>query len=80
VRGYTVDQTKLHDLSEKENSKAEDSFVIDDWYADDIENALASGPDAVRQKHLMEHARELLLAAVAAAVPNKELHQFSITA
>lgn len=80
VRGYTVDQTKLHDLSEKENGKAEDSFVIDDWYADDIENALASGPNAVRQKHLMEHAREFLLAAVAAAVPNKELHQFSITA
>ncbi len=73
-RGYTVDQTSLHNLS-----GGEDSFVFDDWYADDIENALARGPEAVIMKKRMETAREFLIAAVAQAVPNKELHQINLS-
>lgn len=73
-RGYTVDQTALHNAT-----GGEDSFVFDDWYADDIENALASGPEAARMKKRMRTAREFLIAAVAQAVPNKELHQINLS-
>lgn len=73
-RGYTVDQTNLHKLT-----GGEDSFVFDDWYAEDIENALASGPEATRMKQRMETAREFLIAAVAQAVPNEELHQINLS-
>jgi hypothetical protein len=36
--------------------------------------------DAARAKLLAEHARELIIAAVADVVPNKELYQLSISA
>lgn len=69
--GKTVDQTKLHELG------GEDTFVFDDPYADEIEHALTAGPDATRRKFVAEHAREIALAAVANAVPNKELYQIT---
>ena len=79
VRNTTVDQTKLHKLTEERLGEAEDSFVMDDWYAHDIENALATGPNAAHQKKVMAHARELVLAALAGAVPNPELHQINLS-
>jgi hypothetical protein len=72
--GYTIDQTRVHELSD-----GEDSFDHDDPYADRIENALAAGPKASRVKQLMEHAREFVLVGVALAVPNPELHQIDIS-
>jgi len=71
----TVPQTKLH-----EQSGGEDSFILTDPYMDRIENALASGPEAARRKVIMRHARELLNAAIYAALPNQELHQININA
>ncbi len=69
--GTTVDQTKLYDSS----AVGKGSFVHDDWYADQIEHVLTSGPNAVRQKQLAEHAREFIIKAIAVALPNPELHQ-----
>lgn len=69
----TVDQSRLHSVS-----GGEDSFVHDDAYADRIENALASGPEAAKMKRLMEHAREAVLVGVALSVPNPELHQIDL--
>lgn len=70
VGSYTVDQTKLHDAT------GEDSFVNDDWYASDIEQAVAKRSDNPEQAAVLaRHAREAILAAVAQAVPNNELHQ-----
>lgn len=74
LAGTTVDQTPLYNRS----VLGEGSFVMDDPYADDIEHALASGPDAVIKKQLAEHAREIILAAVAGAVPNQELYQIDL--
>lgn len=73
VEGVTIDQTSVH-----EHANGEDSFEHDDAYADRIENALASGPQAARVKKLMEHAREAVLVGVALSVPNPELHQIDV--
>jgi hypothetical protein len=73
----TIDQTKLYEESEL----GDGSFNVDDWYADRIETALTKKrTDAARAKLLAEHARELIIAAVADVVPNKELYQLSISA
>jgi hypothetical protein len=69
----TVDQTMVH-----EKAGGEDSFVTDDGYAAEIENALATGPEADRMRRLMEHAREAVIEGVGASVPNPELHQIDI--
>ncbi len=68
VPGKTVDQTTLHEKT------GEYSFVHTEDYAERIENAISSGPDAVRMTELSRHAREIVLAAIAMAVPNQELH------
>jgi hypothetical protein len=72
IPDMTIDQTQLH------NTAGQDSFIQDDAYADRIENALATGPDPVRMAVGMRHAREAILAGVAGAVPNPELHQANL--
>lgn len=74
VPGKTVDQTKLHERT------SEYSFVHTENYAERIENAIASGPDAEHMTELARHAREILLVAISIAVPNEELHGISIDA
>ncbi|HVV67187.1 MAG TPA: hypothetical protein VHB72_03930 [Candidatus Saccharimonadales bacterium] len=74
IEGMTVDQNELYDRS----VIGKGSFVFDDPYADKIEHVLASGPDAAEKKLLAEHAREMILAAVAGAVPNPELYQIDL--
>lgn len=76
IDGMTVDQNELYARS----VVGKGSFVQDDPYADKIEHILASGPDAVEKKQLAEHAREMILAAVAGAVPNRELYQIDLRA
>lgn len=71
IDGTTVDQTALH------NDGGEDSFVFDDAYADLIESAVTSGPNAVEANIVARHAREAFLAAVAGAVPNREINQIN---
>lgn len=68
VPGKTVDQTKLHQKT------GEYSFVHTENYAERIENAIASGPDAEYMTELARHTREILLVAISMAVPNEELH------
>lgn len=75
IHGATVDQNELYLRS----VVGKGSFVMDDAYADDIEHVLSSGPDAADNKLLAEHAREMILAAVAGAVPNEELYQINVT-
>lgn len=71
----TVNQTKLVARS----VIGEGSFVHDDPYAGAIEHVITSGPDAVRMKQQAEHAREAILAAVAAIVPNEEIYQLDLS-
>lgn len=49
------------------------SFIVNDGYADAIEQALTSGPDAAQKKLIAEHAREMIVGAVANSVPNNLL-------
>jgi hypothetical protein len=74
ITGATIDHTKLYNMS----IAGRGSFVNDEAYADVIEHIIASGPDAVRKKREAEHAREVILAAVAQAVPNKILYQIRL--
>lgn len=69
----TVDQTELH------KAVGEDTFVSDEDYEGRIESVIADGPDAVWKQKLARHAREVLLAALFPALPNKELHQINIS-
>ena len=71
IPNTTVDQTELYHRS----VVGKGSFIHDDPYADAIEHVIASGADAARKKLEAEHAREAILAAVAAAVPNKEIYE-----
>lgn len=73
VKGKTVHQNALHDAA------GADSFVQYDPYADEIENALADGPQAAWKQKVARHAREALIAAIAPALPNPELDQFNLT-
>jgi hypothetical protein len=74
IDGETIDHSKLYDIS----VVGRGSFVNDENYANMIEHVLSSGPDAVRKKVEAGHAREAILAAVAAAVPNALLYQLRI--
>ncbi len=76
----TVDQTELYDQNEAGQGVGKGSFVNDEAYADTIEHVLTAGPDAVRKKLEAEYAREAILAAVAAAVPNQEIYQINLYA
>ena len=70
----TVDQTDLYGRS----VVGKGSFVHDDPYADALEHVVTSGNDAARKKVEAEHAREVILAAVALAVPNEEIYQLEL--
>jgi hypothetical protein len=72
VPNTTVDQTALH------NDGGVDSFVVDDAYADMIEQSLATGPDATHTLAVARHAREAIIAAVSTAVPNEVLYQVEL--
>ncbi len=74
----TVDQTAIYKENETGVGIGNGSFVSDEAYADTIEHIIASGPDAVTKKVEAEYAREAILAAVAAAVPNKQLYQIDL--
>lgn len=74
VDGKTVDQTTLYERS----VLGRGSFVFDDPYADLVEHAMTTGPDAARKKVVAEHAREAIIAAIAVALPNPELYQITL--
>lgn len=74
IPGKTVDQTRLHHAT-----GGEDSFEVDDPYLDLIEAALAEhSGDPEYMKKVARHAREVLHASIANAVPNEELHEIHI--
>jgi hypothetical protein len=73
LRGMTVSQNKLHELS-----GGVDSFVQDDPYCAKIESALLEASGQSERAIIMKHAREALLYAILKAVPNPELHSGQI--
>jgi hypothetical protein len=74
----TVDQTEVYDQNYSGRGVGLGSFVNDEGYADTIEHVMTPGPDAIYKKLLAEYAREAILAAVAAAVPNREIYQTNL--
>jgi hypothetical protein len=62
----------------KNSAIGKGSFMFIDPYADTIEHAMTTGPDAAYLKVQAEHAREIMIAAIAGAVPNPVLYQLDI--
>lgn len=76
VRGKTVDQNTVVRTS----AVGEGSFVIDDPHAEDIEAVQTGGVDVADRKRLAAHSREMIIGALAGAVPNETLYQTIISA
>jgi len=70
----TFDQTAVYN----ESVAGPGSFEVDDHYATAIEDAVVAGPDAEHKTVLARHAREVIIAAVAAVVPNETIFQADI--
>lgn len=74
IPNVTIDQTRVYE----DSVVGRGVFDMDDDYADTIEHIVTVGTNASRQKILAEHAREAILAAIAAAVPNPVLYQATL--
>ncbi len=72
VAGKTVDRNTLHERAGK------GSYVQDEAYVGKIENALADGPQAAWKQKVARHAREALVTALVAALPDPEIHQIDL--
>lgn len=75
-RNRTINQTEVY----RRSVYGGGSFVVDEPYAEDIEAAVTSGPDAARLMVLARHAREAINAAVAGAVPNETIYEIELAA
>ncbi|HEX8182222.1 MAG TPA: hypothetical protein VF575_01315 [Candidatus Saccharimonadales bacterium] len=75
VNGKTIDQTAVYEQS----VAGRGTFDFDEAYAQKIEDAVTSGPEAVRLQKLAHHAREAVIAAISGAVPNDLIYQITIS-